>query len=629
MGDITFMCPECNESLSVDESFAGQEGGCPHCGKQIVIPATTKTGAHHSNTAPCPFCGEEIIAAALKCKHCGKAIVGGGKSRLGKSAPTKDNSGGNAACRGKSQSNGALSAKRIIQGCLVGVVLSGLVVFGLLKFYGNKVYVTQTGTTYHTDPNFLSLMHSTRVKSANSLICLVRGLRECRACQMLPKKRSAYTNNKARSDSENMVTDPIKDYAEASPGSMNEDKVGVIANIEGATKTRKVTEPQNGPAPNAVELENFNGDGVAQNNVEAIQPITPSSNLVASSFHPEQALVIIQTDSSQGTGFIASIGGTNYIITNTHVLCPPPSFSCYTVAGQVLDTGAIQFENHNDMARVQVNNFNGIPFNIRTDSDPLINEKITVYGNSGGAGVVTEISGQILGMGPTEVEVSAEFVEGNSGSPIVDKSGLVIGVATYATQDEPTFVSKNTRFAKARRMGIRLNTFNNEWVDVSLSRVHKQWAMLMDINTMISHFVDVKELMFTQKERRIEKLTARSYLKIRETKWFDIGYTDNPSGFYQTREWYALLKEICDIHDELTQVRYEGKISMRSHQMRLLMSQFDKSLQNIQQQPRIAISSTPWVTEFYKLCGMDMLERMPEVDKCVREISGHFDTDWN
>ena len=356
--------------------------------------------------------------------------------------------------------------------------------------------------------------------------------------------------------------------------------------------------------------------------------LIPHAYSETESTNPEHALVVIITETGKGTGFVASIGGTNYIITNTHVLSATPSFECYTVSGQLLTTGRIDFEANNDLARIQVKEFSGTPLLIRASPAPQLGEQIKVYGNSKGANVITEISGKVLGSGPAEIEVSAEFVEGNSGSPIVDTDGLVLGVATYITEGEPTRISANTRYAEARRMGIRLTEFNSSWMPISFSSFYKQSAMLYDINTLINHFLEVQKMMFTEKEKRIEKLTSKSYLKIRETRWTEIGYTDNPQGIYYTSIWYSLLKGLCDAHDSLTAVRYEGKVSTRSHQMRMLLSQLNKSLQDLQQLPRKAIQSTAWVTPFYKSCGDDLLARMPEVDQGAEQVYKHFNEGW-
>ena len=64
-----------------------------------------------------------------------------------------------------------------------------------------------------------------------------------------------------------------------------------------------------------------------------------------------------------------------------------------------------------------------------------IGDAIVVLGNSGGGGVVTKLEGKLVGIGPDRIEVSAEFIPGNSGSPIIHvPTGKVIGIATYLTR---------------------------------------------------------------------------------------------------------------------------------------------------------------------------------------------------
>ena len=72
---------------------------------------------------------------------------------------------------------------------------------------------------------------------------------------------------------------------------------------------------------------------------------------------------------------------------------------------------------------------NNIPSLSIKKETPVIGDKITVHGNSGGGGVVTRIQGKVLGVGPNLVEVDAEFVQGNSGCPILSDSLEVVGVA--------------------------------------------------------------------------------------------------------------------------------------------------------------------------------------------------------
>ena len=90
---------------------------------------------------------------------------------------------------------------------------------------------------------------------------------------------------------------------------------------------------------------------------------------------------------------------------------------------------------------------------------PDIGETITILGNSDGRGVVTEIRGHILGVGPQQIEVDAPFVVGNSGSPVLNRAGRVVGVASYLRnfRDNADWSKKNTRYNGIRRFALRLS----------------------------------------------------------------------------------------------------------------------------------------------------------------------------
>jgi hypothetical protein len=101
-----------------------------------------------------------------------------------------------------------------------------------------------------------------------------------------------------------------------------------------------------------------------------------------------------------------------------------------------------------------------------------MHESVKIYGNSDGKGVITEIKGEIIGIGPKELEVSSEFVQGNSGSALLNDLGEVVGVATYAIKDfnPDDWVKADTRFSRARRFALRLNDL--KWKKKSLKTVY-------------------------------------------------------------------------------------------------------------------------------------------------------------
>ena len=76
-----------------------------------------------------------------------------------------------------------------------------------------------------------------------------------------------------------------------------------------------------------------------------------------------------------------------------------------------------------------------------------------------GDGVSTTINGTLLAIGPKTIEVTAVFVSGNSGSPVIDKaSGRVIGVATSAVLHKREWSNANSGFTnKVRRFATRID----------------------------------------------------------------------------------------------------------------------------------------------------------------------------
>jgi hypothetical protein len=94
--------------------------------------------------------------------------------------------------------------------------------------------------------------------------------------------------------------------------------------------------------------------------------------------------------------------------------------------------------------------------------------------------VIKPFVGKLVGLGPNLVEVSAEFVPGNSGSPIVHlKSGKVIGVATYLTVREMDSLT-GRRIPKVRRFGFRLESVK-QWQPVVWQIYGNEFRSMQDI----------------------------------------------------------------------------------------------------------------------------------------------------
>ena len=107
-----------------------------------------------------------------------------------------------------------------------------------------------------------------------------------------------------------------------------------------------------------------------------------------------------------------------------------------TLKGLRLKPTSIEVAHVGDMVRIDIE-LNASIVAIKTKEEiPTRGDHALVMGNSDGAGVVTELQGRVLAVGPNEVEVDAALVSENSGSPLFTTNFNVIGIATYIKKKE-------------------------------------------------------------------------------------------------------------------------------------------------------------------------------------------------
>ena len=190
---------------------------------------------------------------------------------------------------------------------------------------------------------------------------------------------------------------------------------------------------------------------------------------------------------SSGTGFVVSLNDWAYVVTNQHVLFGLRNLRLKTFAGRTIQPKTFYVSPKHDLARIgfSLTDVEGLSVLQLSPAEPVFGQAIYVVGNSAGGGVATFLSGNVEGIADDRIEVSAKFVEGNSGSPIVDARGRVLGVATYATRTAaPSWLQEKTRFAKVRRFALRLEEATR-FKKISWRQYQRRAARLQDYRAFL------------------------------------------------------------------------------------------------------------------------------------------------
>jgi hypothetical protein len=104
-----------------------------------------------------------------------------------------------------------------------------------------------------------------------------------------------------------------------------------------------------------------------------------------------------------------------------------------------------------------------------------------------GFGVSTVARGKVIGLAPEYVEVTCELVPGNSGGPIINEDARVVAVTTFLLRPETdsNWTNRNTRFAQARRFGLRV-TSDPIWTEVDEATYVRSGMAIRDLETLRS-----------------------------------------------------------------------------------------------------------------------------------------------
>lgn len=185
--------------------------------------------------------------------------------------------------------------------------------------------------------------------------------------------------------------------------------------------------------------------------------------------HNAANLVFVSDSTTQGagSGFICEFEGKPALFTNIHVVAGMQAAKFTTLDQKNIQTVGAPFAAvGHDIIRYSLPEDTTIPrLRLATNTSEIaaIGDEVFVLGNSEGARVITPLPGKISGLGPELIEVTAEFVPGNSGSPIIHaKTGTVIGIATYLSIRDKQWLSNDNAQPQIRRFGYRLDSIK-QW----------------------------------------------------------------------------------------------------------------------------------------------------------------------
>ena len=137
-----------------------------------------------------------------------------------------------------------------------------------------------------------------------------------------------------------------------------------------------------------------------------------------------------------GSGFVLD---EELIVTNRHVVGQPREVSISTWDGRSFDARVDGIASDADLAVIRVRGLDLPVATVRAEP-AVIGERVAAIGYAGGAGA-TITTGVVLGLtdGPVlgetvpAIRISAEVRPGNSGGPLIDAEGRVIGVIFATT----------------------------------------------------------------------------------------------------------------------------------------------------------------------------------------------------
>jgi len=185
---------------------------------------------------------------------------------------------------------------------------------------------------------------------------------------------------------------------------------------------------------------------------------------------------------STGSGFVAKMDGKTYIFTNQHTILGTGQISFITASGGKLHPRKIELSTTRDIARLLL--ADGME-SFEISSTIPMDAAIGVFGSNNSDEAEKELYGQVTGVGAEIAEVSAEFISGNSGSPVLNIDQKVLGIASYVRESNTHAMKEGTKFEnRTRRFCYRLA--GNQWKPVNWKKYNEKYGNSYHQNRMFT-----------------------------------------------------------------------------------------------------------------------------------------------
>lgn len=147
-----------------------------------------------------------------------------------------------------------------------------------------------------------------------------------------------------------------------------------------------------------------------------------------------KSVVTIRTDISQGTGFIIHEQG--YVVTNAHIIKGASAATAITYDGKMHQVLLVGTDEAMDITLLKIEG-DYTPLEFADSDDVQVGEKVIAIGNPLGLqfsvseGIVSAVHRRGINDIEAYIQTDAALNPGNSGGPLINKQGEVIGINNF------------------------------------------------------------------------------------------------------------------------------------------------------------------------------------------------------